>query len=36
MLGITKSYDPPLLTGVVINPDDPLEFEFMINNGDAE
>lgn len=32
----TQSYAPPIMTGVVLNPEDPLEFEFMINNGELD
>jgi len=35
MITTTEAFQPAVMTGIVLNPEDPLEFEFMINNGES-
>lgn len=35
ILSVTSSYVPPVLKGVRLNPENPFEFEFIIDSGDA-
>ncbi len=35
MVGLTSAFTPPMLRGVQVNPDNPLDFEFLVDDGDA-
>ena len=36
ILQVTQDFAPALLKGITINPDNPLEFDFIIDSGDVE
>ena len=34
MVGTSPSFNPPIITGITIHPDDPFKFNFIIDTGD--
>ncbi len=35
MIGASEMYTPTIINGLIINPDDPLQFSFLVDAGDA-
>jgi len=35
MVHLSPGYTPPLLRGLVIHPENPFEFDFIIHSGDS-
>ena len=36
MLGLTPQFAPPLIKGIMIHPDNPLQFNFLIDPGNVD